>query len=148
LDPWKVKFFKVQFISCSNIYFFQSKHFEAVWGERACEQLEDPTYPVPSTSSKCLLTLPLSLVPPSSNAGPSKTSPSPCISPVVLAQSPAESPPVPASTPPPEEPSLPQKRSAEETESVAKKPKHDNSPSENENGNSQFKLKIFYFCNA
>lgn len=74
-------------------------------------------------------------MPPISIAGPSKTSPSPCISPVVLAQSPAESPPVPASTPPPEEPSLPQKRSAEETdESVTKKMKHDDSLSVNDNG--------------
>lgn len=119
----------------SNI-FSQSKHFEAVWGERNFEPLEEPSYPVPSTSSKCLLNLPSSLMPPISIAGPSKTSPSPCISPVVLAQSPAESPPVPASTPPPEEPSLPQKRSAEEEtdESVTKKMKHDDSLSVNDNG--------------
>jgi hypothetical protein len=43
---------------------------------------------------------------------------------------------VPASTPPPEEPSLPQKRSAEEEtdESVTKKMKHDDSLSVNDNG--------------
>ncbi|XP_065332138.1 polycomb protein Asx isoform X3 [Cloeon dipterum] len=106
LDPWK------------------SKHFEAIWGERTGEPLEDsPLCPVPSTSSANKASFPPAPV----SVTPVPKSSSPCISPVVIAQSLAESPPVPASTPPPEEPSLPQKRFAEEVESVAKKPKLDDS---------------------
>ncbi|CAB3374190.1 Hypothetical predicted protein [Cloeon dipterum] len=106
LDPWK------------------SKHFEAIWGERTGEPLEDsPLCPVPSTSAANKASFPPAPV----SVTPVPKSSSPCISPVVIAQSLAESPPVPASTPPPEEPSLPQKRFAEEVESVAKKPKLDDS---------------------
>ncbi|XP_059483071.1 putative Polycomb group protein ASXL3 isoform X2 [Neocloeon triangulifer] len=105
LDPWK------------------SKHFEAIWGERVGEPLEEGLLcTLPSTSSSNKFNcLPASLTPPVSILPEQKTSP--CISPVVITQSPVESPPVPALTPPPEEPSLPQKRPAEDAGSITKKAK-------------------------